>query len=202
VEDDYDSEFRYTASPIPSLQGLDTMGRVIYVGTFSKTMFPALRLGYLIVPHSLIEVFRAARSIADHLAPGLEQATLAEFIETGHFARHTRRMRAVYASRQRSLLAGVTRELAGILDATPTETGMHVVGWLTDRSIDDAAVARSALRAGVEVAPLSRYAIRATLPPGLLMGFAAVRPGELRTALLALRRAIRTARRPRLLTSR
>src|SRR5687767_10359510 len=183
LEDDYDSEFRYVGSPIPSLQGLDRHDRVIYLGTFSKTMFPALRLGYAIVPNALVDVFRATQRLADHVAPSIEHATLAEFIDDGHFTRHVRQMRSAYAERQDALLRGIRRELDGVVDARPAETGMHVVGWLADRSTDDARVAQLARDAGVEVGALSAYRVAAPGPPGLLLGFAAVRPTDMAAAL-------------------
>jgi GntR family transcriptional regulator/MocR family aminotransferase len=193
LEDDYDSEFRYVGSPIPSLQGLDTRDRVIYLGTFSKTMFPALRLGYLIVPPSLVDLVRAAQSLTDHLAPSLEQATLAEFIEDGHFTRHVRTMRDAYAHRQEAVLRGVRRELGDLVDATAAETGMHLVARLQNREANDAAISRRARAARVEAAPLSLYAVDARLPPGLLLGFAAVRPVDVGGGLRTLRRAIRSS---------
>ena len=189
-EDDYDSEFRYVGAPIPSLQGLDTRERVIYFGTFSKTMFPALRLGYLIVPGAWVDLFRATQTIGDRIAPSLEHATLAEFIEDGHFTRHVRRMRAVYAERQDALLRAIRRELDGVADASPTETGMHLVAWLRDRSVDAARVSRLARAAGIEAAPLSMYSVKAALPPGLLLGFAAVKPADMGPALRTLRQII------------
>jgi len=178
LEDDYDSEFRYVGSPIPSLQGLDTRDRVIYLGTFSKTMFPALRLGYVIAPPALVDLLRAAQSLTDHVAPSLEQATLAEFIEEGHFTRHVRTMRDAYAHRQDALLRGVRRELGDVVDAATAATGMHLVAWLRDGMADDAAISQRAREAGVEAAPLSLYAVDARVPPGLLLGFAAVRPAD------------------------
>jgi GntR family transcriptional regulator/MocR family aminotransferase len=195
LEDDYDSEFRYVDSPIPSLQGLDTNERVIYLGTFSKTMFPALRLGYLIVPSALVDLFRATQSLVDHVAPTIEHATLAEFIEDGHFTRHVRQMRTAYAERQVALLRGIARELEGHLDARPVQTGMHLVGWLRDRSVSDAHVSRLAREAGVEAGALSTYRIEARLAPGLLLGFAAVRPVEMGAGLRTLRQAIVAATR-------
>jgi len=195
LEDDYDSEFRYVGAPIPSLQGLDTRDRVLYLGTFSKTMFPSLRLGYVIVPEALVDLFRATQALADRLAPSIEHATLAEFIEDGHFTRHVRQMRAAYAERQHALLRGVRRELDDIVDVSPAETGMHVVAWLRDRSISDARVSSLAREAGVEAAPLSMYRVEASLPPGLLLGFAAVRPAEVGAGLRTLRQAILVSHR-------
>ena len=190
LEDDYDSEFRYVGSPIPSLQGLDSHDRVIYLGTFSKTMFPALRLGYLILPPSLVELFRATQSLADHLAPSIEQSTLAEFIEDGHFSRHVRLMRGVYEQRQDALVRGVRRELDDLLMASPAETGMHLVATLRNRSLSDARVSRRARELGVEAAPLSMYTVEAKVSPALLLGFASVRPSDIGPGLRGLRQAI------------
>ena len=190
LEDDYDSEFRYVGAPIPSLQGLDSRDRVIYLGTFSKTMFPALRLGYLIVPPALIDLFRAAQSLVDHLAPSIEHATMAEFIEDGHFTRHVRQMRSAYSDRQDALLRGVRRELEEHVDASPAETGMHVVAWLRNRALDDVRVSRRAWEAGVEASALSTYVVDAKVGPGLLLGFAPVRPSDVGPALRTLRQTM------------
>jgi GntR family transcriptional regulator / MocR family aminotransferase len=195
LEDDFDSEFRYGGVPLASLQGLDTMDRVIYAGTFSKTMFPSLRLGYLIVPADLVDLFRAAQAVTDHVAPNLDQATLAEFIEHGHFTRHVRQMRAAYAARQDALMRCVARELGDVIDVTPADTGMHVIGWLRDRDLDDAVVSRTAWEAGVEASAVSRYSVRAKCPPGLLLGFAAIRPTDMSPAARLLGKAIRQAQR-------
>ena len=194
VEDDYDSEFRYVGSPVASLQGLDTRERVIYVGTFSKTMFPALRLGYMIVPPSLVELFLAAQHVLDPVTPGVEQLAMRTFIEEGYFSRHVRRMRREYAVRQRSLLGGVARQLSGLAEARPTETGMHLIAWLTNHAADARTISRRAALAGVEAAPLSAYAVATARPPALLLGFAAVRPATMGPALEILRRAIETER--------
>src|SRR5579875_2683161 len=110
VEDDYDSEFRYRGRPLASLQGLDEAGRVIYTGSFSKTLFPGLRLGYLVAPEKLVDTFARARSLTNRSSAGLEQFLAAEFLSEGHFARHVRRMRALYAERQQALVAAVERE--------------------------------------------------------------------------------------------
>jgi GntR family transcriptional regulator/MocR family aminotransferase len=190
LEDDYDSEFRYVGAPIPSLQGLDPHDRVIYLGTFSKTMFPALRLGYVIVPPALVDVFRATQDLGDRLAPSIEHATLAEFIDDGHFTRHVRQMRAAYKERQDALVRGIRRELGGLVDVTAAETGMHVVAWLRDRTLSDARLSARALELGVEAAPLSMYRVEAPLAPGLLLGFAATRPGDMTAGLRTLRQVI------------
>ena len=173
IEDDYDSEFRYSGRPIEALQGLDNEGRVIYIGTFSKVLFPGLRLGYVIVPPELVDAFVNAREIVDRHPPGVQQATLAEFIVEGHFARHVRRMRTLYQRRQTVLVESVSKELSGLLTVRPAEGGMHLIGWL-EKGVDDAAASDASAAYGVEVPPLSLYAAQSPLRPGLLMGYAAV----------------------------
>lgn len=186
LEDDYDSEFRYDAGPLASLQGLDEDGRVIYVGTFSKTMFPAIRLGYLIVPPDLVDAFRAARAVSDRQSPTVDQAVLAEFLAAGHFARHVRRMRRLYAGRQAVLVESVRRVLGDRLEVHPSGAGMHLVGWLPP-GVQDEEVSALAAANGVEASPLSRYGLVRPRRGGLLLGWAgypdeAIREGVERLA--------------------
>jgi GntR family transcriptional regulator / MocR family aminotransferase len=192
VEDDYDSEYRYTGRPLASLQGLDRHGRVIYVGTFSKVLFPALRLGYVVVPPALAAAFAAARGLVDRHPPSVTQAVLAEFIAEGSFARHVRRMRVRYAQRQVALVEAARTELAGILEVHQAEAGMHLVGWLPDGA-DDRAASAAALQAGVEAPALSALRLRRSGRGGLLLGYAAWDPGELREAATTLAGALRRA---------
>lgn len=192
VEDDYDSEFRYPGPPIASLQGLDRADRVIYVGTFSKTVFPALRLGYLILPPELVERFVSMRTAIDHMAPSLEQAALADFIDGGHFTRHLRRMRAAYLERQEELLELARQYLAGLMRVEPADSGMHAIGWLLKPKADDREISRLAFERGVETPPLSAYCQQVTLPPALLLGFASVRPREMAPAVRVLARILGT----------
>lgn len=173
LEDDYDSEYRYAGRPLAALQGLDREGRVIYLGTFSKVLCPALRLGYLVAPPRLVDAFIAARALADRHSPGVEQAALADFIAEGHFARHIRRTRALYAARQAALVDAARRELTGLLEVRPADAGLHLVGWLPDDA-DDATLAERAAAHGVETVPLSRYALGASGPRGLILGYAAL----------------------------
>ena len=172
IEDDYDSEYRYVGRPLSALQGLDTAGRVVYVGTLSKVLFPSLRLGYLVVPPSLVDVFAGARAIADRHAPLIAQAVLSDFIEDGHFARHIRRTRMLYAERQAALLDVAPRELAGRLDVPAAGAGMHLVGWLPP-GIRDRAAAQAAARHGVMAPPalhVSNASGRARRPHARLRG--------------------------------
>jgi GntR family transcriptional regulator/MocR family aminotransferase len=193
VEDDYDSEFRYASRPLPALQGLDGAGRVVYVGTFSKTLLPALRLGYLVVPDALVDTFRAARAVVDRQSPIVDQAVLAEFLEAGHFARHVRRMRALYAERQAALVEAARHRLDGLLEVRPAGAGMHLVGWLPPGA-DDARAAAGALAAGVESRALSRCALQPLPRGGLMLGYAAYTPQRIRRAVERLAGALEGGR--------
>ena len=190
LEDDYDSEYRYTGRPLEALQGLDAEGRVIYLGTFSKVLSPALRLGYLVVPPDLVDPFTAARELADRHSPSVEQAVLARFISEGHFARHVRRTRVLYAERQAALLEAARRHLPGLLDVRPAEAGMHLVGWLPEGADDREAMRRAAAR-GVEATALSLYGIEPPPRGGLLLGYAAVGEAEIRTGVRRLAASLR-----------
>jgi GntR family transcriptional regulator / MocR family aminotransferase len=191
LEDDYDSEYRYAGRPLPALQGLDRHGLVLFAGSFGKVLFPSLRLGYLVVPEDLVDRLTAARSVIDRHAPLLEQAVLADFIEGGHFARHIRRMRQVYAERHSVLLERAREELAGLLGVSPVEAGLQTVGWLHE-GIEGEAAASAAERRGVEVTPISRYHRGPLAREGLVLGFAAVAPREIRRGVRDLALALRT----------
>ncbi|HEX6468942.1 MAG TPA: PLP-dependent aminotransferase family protein [Streptosporangiaceae bacterium] len=172
VEDDYDSEYRYVGKPLPSLQGLDADGRVLYVGSFSKVLFPALRIGYVVVPEDLVEPFVTGHRFAAIHVPALEQAALADFIAAGHFARHIRRMRALYAERGATLVDAIRRELGGLVSVAPARAGLHLIGWLAGGTADEPAALRAAAH-GVDTQPLSAHAIEPYGRPGLLLGYAA-----------------------------
>jgi GntR family transcriptional regulator/MocR family aminotransferase len=194
IEDDYDSEFRYGARPIPCLHGLDADGRVIYVGSFSKTLFPALRLGFLIVPPDLRDPLVAARAATDQHPPTIDQAVLADFIGGGHFARHLRRMRITYRERLEAMVTAAERHVGGVLRVRPAQTGLHALADLD--GVDAARVSREAAARGVEAAPLSAYFATPTRHGGsLVLGFAAVRPDAARRGMERLAQAITAARR-------
>lgn len=190
-EDDYDSEYRYAGRPIPAMQGLDRSGVVVFSGSFSDVLFPALRLGYVVIPPELVEVYAAAESSSTHHPPLLEQAVLADFISEGHFARHIRRMRELYAERLAAFLEAAHRRLAGLLEIPSVEAGLQTVGWLKGGlSAEQAAAA--AEKHAVDVVPLSRYSL-ARRTKGLVLGFAAVDVPELRSGVERLARALEEA---------
>jgi GntR family transcriptional regulator/MocR family aminotransferase len=189
VEDDYDSEFRYTGRPLASLQGQDRHGRVIYVGTFSKSLFPSLRLGYIVAPPDLVDAFVTARALADGHSALFTQAVLTDFIAEGGFARHIRRMRALYAERQDALLRAAKRELSGFLEISPSPTGIHLVGRLP-RGVADSVVSDAASGQGVIAPPLSAYRVRSSRQGALLMGYGNVNPRQIRDGVRALARVM------------
>ena len=173
VEDDYDSEFRYAGRPIPALQGLDRARRVIYAGTFSKAMFPGLRLGYLVLPPNLVEAFRAARLLLDGHTATVGQLALAEFIADGHFPTHLRRMRALYGQRRNIMLHHIQEHLAPFLSEPTGEAGMHLLIHLRS-GLDDNSVVQRAREAGVTCQPVSAYYSGSIRHSGLVLGFGAV----------------------------
>jgi GntR family transcriptional regulator/MocR family aminotransferase len=190
VEDDYDGDYRYEGRPIASLQGIDGSGRVIYVGSFNKILFPALRIAYAIVPESLVGAFVDAKHVADGHTAMLTQGVLAAFIQEGHLARHLRKTRAIYDERRRSFLEEA-QVLADVLELGPARAGLHVTGLFKAagaRRVDDRAVAGECARAGIEVHPLSRYG--ATDRGGLVFGFAGASRAAARLGLQIVRRAI------------
>ena len=189
IEDDYNSEFRYGGRPLASLQGLDKNGRVIYIGTFSKTIFPSLRLGCVVIPKDLTDVFIAARALIDRHSPSIDQAILTDFIEAGHFGRHVRRMRALYAERQELLVAAATNELAGLLEVKPATAGMHLIGWLP-KGVSDKVASEKAARYGVEAAPLSAYSFAPLLRGGLALGYTTVNAKQIKAGVRRLAQAL------------
>jgi GntR family transcriptional regulator / MocR family aminotransferase len=169
VEDDYDSELRYSGHPFPSLQGLDP-SRVIYLGTMSKVMFPSLRLGYAIVPEPLVDAYAGARVLVDRQSPTADQHVLAAFMKNGMFEAHIRRIRAVYTERRDALIAALTKHLPGWATLQPSDQGMHLVVWLPG-GMDDVGIMQDALAAGVVVRALSPMYSPAAARPGLMLGF-------------------------------
>lgn len=189
VEDDYDSEFRYGSRPLPSLQGMDEDGRVIYVGTFSKVLAPGLRTGFLVLPPPLVDPCRSALSAMANHPPTAEQATLAEFMARGHLERHVARVRDEYDGRRRALREAIDERLGDRVDVVPGTAGLHLT-VLLDPDLDDVEVARRAARHSVDVPALSRYCWGPDTRRGLLLGFGGAEPADLRRAVGVLDDAI------------
>lgn len=170
VEDDYDSELRYAGHPFPSLQGL-APARVIYLGTFSKILYPSLRLGYAVVPAPLVDAYIGARVLMDRHPPTADQHVLAAFIADGHLDRHIRRVRGVHAERRAFVIQTIEREIpADLAWLQPSDQGMHLVLWLAP-GIDDREVVKRAAEAGVAVRAVSPTYAADKPPPGLILGF-------------------------------
>lgn len=188
IEDDYDSDFHYADSPTASLQGLDRGGRTLYLGTFSKSMFPGLRLGWLVVPPPLLPAFVAARRIADMAPAGLTQAAMAAFMTEGHFGAHLRRMRTLYGQRRRALLDAAPRVLGPNLPVTAGEAGLHAILWLPE-GCDDFQAAEAARARGLAPSPLGFHRVTKG-PPGLVLGYGNLAGSSLEEALRHLGEAI------------
>lgn len=189
VEDDYDSEFRYAGHPLATLQGLDGGKRVIYLGTFSKIMFPSLRTGYIVVPQSLVAVFRKALYYAGQEPPLHMQAALADFIIEGHFSAHIRRMRRVYKRRQGTVVDGLFKRIGHRIPVERPPGGMQMALALPPdyRAVD---VSQAAARAGLHIRPLALYCLAESAPNALHLGFAAVPDRAIEPATEALANAI------------
>lgn len=178
IEDDYDGEFRYSGHPPPTLKSIDAIGRVIYVGTFSKTLFPALRLGFFLAPPQLVDVFdHVSKALLQGVASS-HQGVVAEFMQEGHFATHIRRMRETYAERHQVLCDAAHQKLSGLLDIVPTDTGLHTIGRLPP-GLPETAVATAALKRDIVVTPIERFCITPSDNKGLVLGFSGIKPPEI-----------------------
>jgi GntR family transcriptional regulator/MocR family aminotransferase len=185
VEDDYDGEFYYGDQPPPTLKSIDTHDRVIYVGTFSKSLFPALRLGFLLAPEGLVESFERIFLTWLSGVPTVTQAMVAEFMDEGMFATHIRTMRQVYKERHDTLM-GAASSLAGDIDLQPTSSGFHAVG-LTNANLDEQRIVSETAARGITTAPLSRYALADIQQRGLVLGFGSASPDDIRKGIQALK---------------
>jgi GntR family transcriptional regulator / MocR family aminotransferase len=196
IEDDYDGEFSFGRQPLPTLKSVDRTGLVIYVGTFSKSLFPALRLGFMLVPPALVEIFERVSAAFVQGVPTSVQAVVAEFIEEGHFATHIRRMRRIYEERHAALCEAAERELGGLLDVVPADSGLHTIGHLPAH-LSELAVARAADARGIVVSPIARFSIEPTAVNGLVLGFGGIKPPEIRRGVAVLSQVLQDLVKPR-----
>ncbi len=173
IEDDYDGEFYYGNHRLPGLKSVDRTGRVIHVGTFSKTLFPALRLGYFVVPQAMVDTFQAAVSAYVPGAPSNPQAVVADFMEEGHYATHIRRMRRIYLDRYETFLNCTKQHLSGLIDIKPTNAGLHTIGILNPELLDTKVASDAEMR-DITVAPIRRFCVGQTDINGLVMGFSGI----------------------------
>ena len=194
VEDDYDSEFRFDGRPIEAVQSLDRQDRVIYVGTFSKSLFPSLRLGYAVLPPSLVDPFLRVKYLADRHTSTLVQLVLSQFIAQGHFERHLRQMRKRNEKRRAALLCALERELGATARVDGANAGLHVVVWLPHlRPADEPRIVERAARAGVGVYPLSHYYAATPAHAGLLLGYGSLDEPQIEAGVSALGAVLRAA---------
>ena len=189
LEDDYDSQFRYSGQPLAALQGLDNTGRVLYTGTFSKILFPALRLGFLVVPPDLVTPFTKMRATSDRCSPRINQMILTDFIAEGYFKQHIRKMRTLYASRQEALLEAIRDEMDDVIDVSPSNAGLHIVGRLP-KGVDDQAVSDHLADHGIIALPLSFYSNRSLERGGLLLGYGCVSEEKIREGVCQMSDAL------------
>lgn len=194
IEDDFDGEYRFQGRPVPAIQSMDYADRVIYVGTFAKLLFPALRLGFMVLPAALCEGIPHALSTTGQFAPLVLQAALADFIDEGHMSRHLKRMRRIYAERRKFFYELCETELADHMTLSPAEAGIQVVAALHE-SCDDRAVVHCADKLGVNASPLSKY-YWSSSGNGLVLGYAACNKAESEAGIRRLRQAIEQVRTP------
>jgi GntR family transcriptional regulator/MocR family aminotransferase len=186
IEDDYDGEYRFRGQPMPAMQGLDRADRVIYLGTFSKTLFSSLRIGFLVVPDALVEPFNRAVGVTGQFTPLLLQVTLADFIEQGHFTTHLKRMRRVYGERQKEFIALCRKHLSPWVTVCDNDSGMQVIARFT-ANMDDVKIAEIGHAHGIDLQPISINYHHKAPEHGLLLGYAALNERDIQTAVMALR---------------
>ncbi len=185
IENDYDGEFHYEGRPLESLQGLDAEGRTVYIGTFSRTIFPALRIGFMVVPKSLAMAFTTAKWLADQHSAILEQQTLAEFITSGLYERHLRRLRRRNADRREALLAGIHEYLRDRVEVSGDGSGTHVILWPKKRVAEDEVITKAASRS-VGLYCISHYYLKKPSRTGFMLGYTTLSEAEIREGIRLL----------------
>jgi len=196
-EDDYDSQLRFSGRPLAALQSLDTGGCVIYSNTFNKMLFPALRLGFLVVPPTLVDAVAAARSVLDRFPSVLDQATLADFISEGYLDQHMRRMGELYTARFDALVRCAQRRIKDVMELSPVGAGLQIVGWLA-KGIEENEACRRAAGRGVDSVALSKFTIERSMSPALVLGVACADIRAIRSGVERLGHTLRESHSERL----
>jgi GntR family transcriptional regulator/MocR family aminotransferase len=191
VEDDYDSEFHYKDRALPALQALDRSWHVLYVGSFSKSLFPALRLGYLICPPDLAQSFAAAQTLLSQNVSLLQQKALASFMLDGNFNAHIRKMRLAYRQRRDILISSIKKHASDLFELEPCHAGMHLIGWLRNTQVSDGEVAECIWAAGIDCLPISIFCDKQRLRPGIMFGFACAVEPQIEANVISLAMAVR-----------
>ncbi|WP_087463626.1 MocR-like pyridoxine biosynthesis transcription factor PdxR [Oleiphilus messinensis] len=188
LEDDYNGEYRYRGRPLATLYSMAQSERVIYMGSFSKLLFPALRIGYMVIPPMLVKPLAALRWLSDRHSPVIEQAVLTDFIDQGHFARHLRRMRTLYSHRQLALVEAAELYWSDIMEVPPLHGGLHLIGWLKP-AVQVEKVLIAAKLSGVELVPVSQYGSIESARAGVILGYVSFTLAEINAAVKKLRAA-------------
>ncbi|MCP4186589.1 MAG: PLP-dependent aminotransferase family protein [Gammaproteobacteria bacterium] len=191
VEDDYDSEFRYQGRALPAMQCMDNQGQILYVGSFSKTLFPGLRLGYLIAPPVMVEAFSVAQTLMSQNVSPVLQKTLARFIDDGAYNAHIRKMRSLYSHRLDIMHNSLSKHCNDLFHFTKTDAGMHLVAWLRDRKLSDQPVCESIWDAGIDCLPVSMYCDKASIDQGIMLGFSCAPEHEIENLIMRMDRVVR-----------
>ena len=190
IEDDYDSEFRYSGNPLPSLQGMDKNSCVLYLGTFSKVLFPGLRLGYLVLPDpEMLNLFVSAKSMMDRQSPTFEQIITSQFLKEGYFTKHIRKMRILYKERQEFLIKEVEKEIGNLIKLKSSEAGMHLIAWLPE-NFDEIKISKKAKENNLIVYPVSEYVLKFKQKPGLFLGYTAFDKNKLKAGVQKLKKVL------------
>lgn len=192
IEDDFDSEYRFSNKPVPAMQGADRNERTIYVGTFAKTLFPSLRIGFMVLPRELDERMNKALFLSGKVAPLFLQAALSDFIEQGHFAKHLRRMKRIYAGRRAMFTDLATKHLGEWLEPVGGNAGLQTV-WKLRKGLKDRRIAELAREASISVTPLSEHFYHGAGPQGLILGYAAIEAQAMQSGLFRLKNILRNA---------
>jgi GntR family transcriptional regulator/MocR family aminotransferase len=196
IEDDYDSEYRYVSRPLAALQGMSPSARVVYIGTFSKVLFPSIRLGYVVAPRPIQDALVRARDALDVFSPTLYQLALADFIREGHFTRHLRKMRIIYHSRRDAMLEGLERHCSGLLEVRNADAGLHLAAVLAN-GLRDADVIRAMAERELRGFPLSPTYLGSRAKQGLLLGFGGSDESQIATATKTLGKVLQASARAR-----